>query len=30
MVTLGILVHRIPFEVTRDPVFAGVGMLVVT
>lgn len=26
MVTLGILEHRIPFEVTRDPVFAGVGM----
>ena len=23
MVTLGILEHRIPFEVTRDPVFAG-------
>ncbi|MDU1881088.1 MAG: type II toxin-antitoxin system RelB/DinJ family antitoxin [Eggerthella sp.] len=26
MVTLGILEHRIPFEVTRDPVFAGIGM----
>ena len=26
MVTLGILEHRIPFEVTRDPVFAGAGM----
>ena len=26
MVTLGIMEHRIPFEVTRDPVFAGVGM----
>ena len=26
MVSLGILGHRIPFEVTRDPVFAGVGM----
>lgn len=26
MVILGILEHRIPFEVTRDPVFAGVGM----
>lgn len=23
MVTLGILEYRIPFEVTRDPVFAG-------
>lgn len=26
MVTLGMLEHRIPFEVTRDPVFAGAGM----
>lgn len=26
MVTLGILEHRIPFEVMRDPVFAGAGM----
>lgn len=26
MVTLGILEHRIPFKVTRDPVFAGAGM----
>lgn len=26
MVTLGIIEHRIPFEVTRDPVFAGAGM----
>lgn len=26
MVTLGILEHRIPFEVTRDPVFAGIGI----
>lgn len=26
MVALGILEHRIPFEVTRDPVFAGAGM----
>ena len=26
MVTLGMLEHRIPFEVTRDPVFAGTGM----
>ena len=26
MVTLGILEHRTPFEVTRDPVFAGEGM----
>lgn len=26
MVTLRILEHRIPFEVTRDPVFAGAGM----
>lgn len=26
MVNLGIMEHRIPFEVTRDPAFAGVGM----
>ena len=26
MVRLGILEHRIPFEVTRDPVFADVGI----
>ena len=26
MVTLGMLEHRIPFEMTRDPVFAGAGM----
>ena len=26
MVTLEILEHRIPFEATRDPVFAGAGM----